>query len=1451
MLEARLGSGGFGTVWRARNAAGTPGALKLIDAPPGDELRALEGVVHPSVPALLDAGSVPSPYLVMELARGRPLSRIIQQAAAPEPAACRVLVALADALAAVHAAGIHHGDLKPANIVVGRIRRGEIKLVDFGMVGHSGGSVAYVAPERLEGAPPSGPSDVYALGLCAWEMLHGSLPGAEEGLAGVLRSRRAPAPQPTAASPWLARLLQQMLEPDPSRRPTASAVVDTLAAHAFPPRPVDPQALRRRAKVATVPMPEVDGPIDRWVREGGHLRVAGASGTGRTQHADRALIELRAVGRLYARLAPGAGLWGPVEQVLSAASVSTTPTSLPDHPDQETRAILAAEAFSLRASGAIWVVCDDADRLGAPARSFLNALVTHQGCHVLETRLSAPDVLADVSLGPLAPDQVAEMVAQVLGGPPPLKLLEVLDAVASGNPQGIEDAIAAAAAGGALLRRNGRWMVDDAGLIALHHAGELADVGLAALRPAGVDPRVAGLLALTGGPMSIGDLARLTRQPEAELRDEVDLLLESGLLRCVGSGYAPSSSRALAALVGRQDTAPLHQALAVRQIEAGARAPDELARLARHLAAAGDAQLAETHGVAALQAACVLDPLSAAPSARALAALAPTPALTAACVGALRGAGDLDGALDLASRWLSRPHAERGGLPVRVAQIQALIERDVAAPEVDAAIHSARAICGIGEDFALDATVAGVWMLRKDYSAAEQSARAVVGCAAPSEPAQLEAWLRAQGALAQALHGQNRLDEGLALLEGLDPRLGEGTQARARLSGTQGLLLWHAGRMREAAAALGRSGDPRAGLGIRDRARTLNNAAAAWFQCGDRARAVSCWEEALLLFERLEDPLEQVRVQTNLCVGYSRLGRWQRSEQAGRWATEQAEVLGAMEYAAMAAGNLGDAAAFQGQADDAERWYARTEDIALRAGLDSEHIELARRRLELKLLGSRAASPVAAAEAAVRQARAAGARIEGARLGALVGLCLARVGRDEDSRAALAAAEEELRSLGAAGDLTAVRVWAAQAALERGEMAQASELLDRVSPWIAEVGDLPLRDRVDALRGELATSWARQAPAQASNTDDALLDLAISIAREQDPAALLQRVCEVALQAASGQRAFIIEQASGLRVRATARAPGAAAGEPSMSVVHRVVDGRCEVIVADVFEREDLRAAHSVMALSLRSAMAVPLLHGDELLGVLYVDSQHTTETELARRARGLRALASFASVAIDNARRMARAEERAARGREVAHDFRSPVAGVLATLDLLEEDEALSPVAKEAVDTVRRLSRRAYGLAEGFLREDRVRADRIDVAQLVHAERANLLPSATRAGVRLSAEICDGCVVQGDATDLARLVANLVGNALKYTPAGGEVTLSVVGDGDDVVLSVADTGPGLPAELIPHIFDAGAQATNARPGFGIGLAVVARVTREMGGTATAANQPSGGAIFSIRLPVA
>ena len=103
------------------------------------------------------------------------------------------------------------------------------------------------------------------------------------------------------------------------------------------------------------------------------------------------------------------------------------------------------------------------------------------------------------------------------------------------------------------------------------------------------------------------------------------------------------------------------------------------------------------------------------------------------------------------------------------------------------------------------------------------------------------------------------------------------------------------------------------------------------------------------------------------------------------------------------------------------------------------------------------------------------------------------------------------------------------------------------------------------------------------------------------------------------------------------------------------------------------------------------------------------------------------------------------------------------------------------------------------------------------------------------------------------QVVTNLLGNALKFTPAGGTVTISTGQDGANAVLRVADTGVGIPADELPRVFDRfwRGQAAAQTSGSGIGLAIAAEVTLAHGGTLTAASEPGAGARLTVTLPAA
>jgi serine/threonine-protein kinase len=210
-VQAVLGEGGMGTVYRAQHTSlGRGFALKVLrrdlaedpDLAPRfiQEAKAAARVAHPNVVQITDFGSLPSgqPYFVMELLEGVALSRIIRNGAVSRERTLHLTRQIAEALAAAHAAGVIHRDLKPDNVLV--VEAGDqevVKVLDFGLarvVGSSRftrkgvvfGTPHYMSPEQAAGEPSDHRLDIYALGVVMFEMLTGHLPFEADSFVGVL-----------------------------------------------------------------------------------------------------------------------------------------------------------------------------------------------------------------------------------------------------------------------------------------------------------------------------------------------------------------------------------------------------------------------------------------------------------------------------------------------------------------------------------------------------------------------------------------------------------------------------------------------------------------------------------------------------------------------------------------------------------------------------------------------------------------------------------------------------------------------------------------------------------------------------------------------------------------------------------------------------------------------------------------------------------------------------------------------------------------------------------------------------------------------------------------------------------------------------------------------------------------------------------------------------------------
>jgi signal transduction histidine kinase len=212
-----------------------------------------------------------------------------------------------------------------------------------------------------------------------------------------------------------------------------------------------------------------------------------------------------------------------------------------------------------------------------------------------------------------------------------------------------------------------------------------------------------------------------------------------------------------------------------------------------------------------------------------------------------------------------------------------------------------------------------------------------------------------------------------------------------------------------------------------------------------------------------------------------------------------------------------------------------------------------------------------------------------------------------------------------------------------------------------------------------------------------------------------------------------------------------------------------------------------------------------------------------------------------------------------IAHEINNPLAGVANHLTLLEEDLAAGeveavrrrvPRVREGLERMALIVRRALRLAEPG------RSDRGDVDVLAVAEETVSLLAGTAPAVAVRVRALGpltgatgrgGVVVQGDRAALAQLLTNLILNALQMQSTGGEVEVIVSRAGDEVLIEVADRGPGIDAEVMPRLFE---PFVSSRGSTGLGLAVCHGIVREHGGTIGGENRPGGGALFTVRLPV-
>jgi PAS domain S-box-containing protein len=217
-----------------------------------------------------------------------------------------------------------------------------------------------------------------------------------------------------------------------------------------------------------------------------------------------------------------------------------------------------------------------------------------------------------------------------------------------------------------------------------------------------------------------------------------------------------------------------------------------------------------------------------------------------------------------------------------------------------------------------------------------------------------------------------------------------------------------------------------------------------------------------------------------------------------------------------------------------------------------------------------------------------------------------------------------------------------------------------------------------------------------------------------------------------------------------------------------------------------------------------------------------------------------------------------------VSHELRTPLNAILGYTRMLRGGKLDAAAAAKALEVVERNARAQADLVEDLLDVSRIGSGKlkldvqpVSIPEIVQNVVASHLPAAEAKGVSLDNALDDSCcMLRGDPRRLEQVVSNLLSNAIKFTPRGGHVRVTCLRTGSRAELVVRDTGAGIHADFLQHVFDrfrqADASLTRSHRGLGLGLAMVKALVEQHGGDVRAESEGEGrGATFTVSLPLA
>jgi len=303
------------------------------------------------------------------------------------------------------------------------------------------------------------------------------------------------------------------------------------------------------------------------------------------------------------------------------------------------------------------------------------------------------------------------------------------------------------------------------------------------------------------------------------------------------------------------------------------------------------------------------------------------------------------------------------------------------------------------------------------------------------------------------------------------------------------------------------------------------------------------------------------------------------------------------------------------------------------------------------------------------------------------------------------------------------------------------------------------------------------------------------------------------------------------------------------------------LVVSDA--RKDPRFGRNIVkadeqsTITTRSILAVPLIAREKVMGVLEAINKEGGIEFTEEDIELLTVLGGQAAVAVQNALLFQQSDLIA----EIVHEMRTPLTSIIAYADLIQRPEVIPSQRSQFVNIIQREAERISEMTNNFLDLARLESGRASLAQdpvglstVIHMAVNVLRPQADARQIVLLVDIPAALPsIMGDAQRLHQVMLNLLSNAIKYCRPGDDVTVTARGEEDHLIVSVADTGPGIPADALPNIFERFYRVPGAESralGTGLGLAITRQIVEAHGGEIHVSSEEGHGATFTFTLPL-